>query len=136
MESGGFLGRLLGPLLEAVLPLIKIVVPLRLPLGLTAEVSAAEEGMHKNILGSRTTTLIISSDEMQNIMKIVEESLEDFGLLLKGASETIQNEAKEQKRGFLIILLGILRASFLRNILARKVITQEQDMVLREEKLL
>ena len=45
-------------------------------------------------------TLIISHDEMENIMKVV-KSLEDSGLLLKGVSETIQNEAKEQKGGYL-----------------------------------
>ena len=48
----------------------------------------------KKILGSETTTLVISSDEMEDIIKIV-KSLEDSGLLLKGVSETIQNEAKE-----------------------------------------
>ena len=54
--------------------------------------------MHKKILGSgNTTTLIISNDEMEDIIKIV-KSLEDSGLLLKGVSETVQNEAKEQKR--------------------------------------
>ena len=56
----------------------------------------------KKILGSDTTTLIISNDEMEDIIKIV-KLLEDSGLLLKGASETIQNEAKEQRRGFLSV---------------------------------
>ena len=46
------------------------------------------------MLGSGTTTLKISNEEMENIMKIV-KSPEDSGLLLKGVSETIQNEAKE-----------------------------------------
>ena len=54
---------------------------------------------------------------MGNIMKIV-KSLEDSGLLLKGVSETIQNEAKEQKRGFLSMLLGRLGVSLLGNMLA------------------
>ena len=53
------------------------------------------------------TMLIISNDEMGDILKIV-TSLEDFGLLLEGVSETIKNEAKEQKGGFLGILLGTL----------------------------
>ena len=55
----------------------------------------------KKILGSGNTTLIISNDEMKDIIKIV-KSLEDSGLLLKGVNETIQNEAKEQKEDFLV----------------------------------
>ena len=56
---------------------------------------------------------------MEDIMKIV-KSLKDSGLLLKGVSETIQNEAKEQKGGFLSMLLGKLGASLLGNMLASK----------------
>ena len=62
------------------------------------------------ILGSVTTTLIISNDEIEDITKIG-KSLEDSGLLLKGVSETIQNEAKEQNGRFLSMLLGTLGAS-------------------------
>ena len=102
IQSGGFLGRLLGPLLKTGLPLMKSVIkPLAIsvliPLGLTAAASAADAGMHKKILGSgnnNNTTLIISNDEMGDIFKIV-KSLEDSGILLKGVSETIQHEAKE-----------------------------------------
>ena len=65
--------------------------------------SAADDGIHKNILRSGTTTLIISNDEIEDIIKIV-KSLEDSGLLLKGVSETIQNEAKEQKGEFITML--------------------------------
>ena len=101
IQSGGFLGRLLGPLLKTGLPLIENVIkPLAksilIPLGLTAAASAADAGIHKKILGSGNTTLIISNDEMKGITKVV-KSLEDSGLLLKGVSETVQNEAKEQK---------------------------------------
>ena len=111
IQSGGFLGRLLGPLLKTGLPLIKNVIkPLAksvlIPLGLTAAASAADAGIHKKILGSghnNTTTLIISNDEMEDIIKIV-KSLEDSGLLLNGVSETIQNETKEHKGGFLSML--------------------------------
>ena len=53
---------------------------------------------------------------MENIIKIV-KSLEDSGLLLKRVSETVQNEAKEQKGGFRTMLLGILGAILLGNIL-------------------
>ena len=93
IQSGGFLSRLLGPLLKAGLPLMKNVIkPLAksvlIPLGLTATASAADAGIHKKILGSRTTTLTISNDEMEDIMKLV-KSLKDSGLLLKGVSETI-----------------------------------------------
>ena len=56
------------------------------------------------------TTIIISNKEMNNIMKIV-KSLEESSLLIKGVNETIKNEAKEQKEGFLRILLGTLGAS-------------------------
>ena len=74
----------------------------------------------KKIFGSETTTLIISNDEMEDINKIV-KSLENCGLLLNGVSETIQNEAKEQKGGFHSMLLGILGyIRLLGNILARK----------------
>ena len=60
---------------------------------------------------------------MEDFIKIV-KSLEDSGLLLKGVRETIQNEAKEQKGGFLSMLLGTLGASFLGNMLATKVINR------------
>ena len=66
----------------------------------------------------RMTTLIISNDEMNDILKIV-KSLENSGLLLKGVSETIQHEAKEQRGGFLSMLLGTLGASLLGDILSK-----------------
>ena len=108
-QSGGFLSRLLGPLLKTVLPLIKtVIIPLAksilIPLGLTAAASAADAGIHKKILGSghnNTTTLIISNNEMEGIIKI-DQALEDSGLLLKGVTETVQNEVKEKKGDFLV----------------------------------
>ena len=127
MQSGGFLGKLLGPLLRTGLPLMKSVIkPLAksvlVPLGLTAAASAADAGMHKKILGSgsdhNNTILIISNDEMDDIIKIV-KSLEDSGVLLKGVSETIKNEAKEKRGGFLSILLGALGPSLLGDILSK-----------------
>ena len=60
---------------------------------------------------------MISNDEIEEIIKIV-KSLKDSGLLLKGVTETVQNEVKEQKRGFLSMLLGTLGASLLGNLLA------------------
>ena len=65
---------------------------------------------------SGITALIISDEEMNDIMKIV-KSLEESGLLTKGVSKTIKNEAKEQKGGFLRMLLGSLGASLLGNLL-------------------
>ena len=65
------------------------------------------------------TTLIISNDEIEDIIKIV-KSLEDSGLLLKGVTETVQNEVKKQKGGFLSMLLCTLRASLLGNLLTGK----------------
>ena len=70
----------------------------------------------KKMLGSGTTTLIISDDEMNDIIKIV-KSLEDSGVILKGVSETIQHEVKEQRGGILSMLLGTLGASLLENLL-------------------
>ena len=67
----------------------------------------------KKIHGSRTTTLIISNKEMNDIMKIV-QALEDSNIVLK---EVTKNETKEQKGGFLSMLLGALGASLLENVL-------------------
>ena len=87
-----------------------------IPLGLTASASAAEAGIHKKILGTSSpsssalhnnTILIIWNDKMKNIVEIV-GSLEDSGLLPVGASETIQNEAKERRGGVNSMLLGKL----------------------------
>ena len=102
---------------SVIKPLAKSVL---IPLGLTAAAPAADAGMHKNILGSghNNTTLIISNDEMDDILKIV-KSLEDSGVLLKGVSETIQNEAKEQRGGFLSTLLGTLGDSLLGDVLSK-----------------
>ena len=125
IQSGGFLGRLLGPLLKTGLPLMNSVIkPLAksvlIPLGLTAVASAADAGTHKKILGSghNNTTLIISNDEMDDILKIV-KSLENSGVLLNGVSETIRHEAKEQRGGFLSMLLSTLGASLLGDVLSK-----------------
>ena len=94
-------------------PLPKSVL---IPLGSTAVASVADAGIHKKILGSANTTLIISNNEMEDIIKIV-KSFEDSGLFWKGVTETVQNEVKEQKGGFLRILLGSLGGSLLGNLL-------------------
>ena len=64
------------------------------------------------MFGSGFTTLIISNEEMNDVMKII-KSLEEFGLLIKAVSKTIKNEAKEEKGGFIGMLLGTLGASLL-----------------------
>ena len=81
IQSGGFLGTLLGPLLKAGLPLIKNVIkPLAksvlIPLGLTAAASAADAGIQKKILGSGTTNLVNPNEELDDLMKTV-QALED-----------------------------------------------------------
>ena len=108
MQSGEFLGRLLGPLLKNILTLIKNVIKalaesVLIPLGLTAAASAAYAGIHKKILGSghNNTTLIISNDKIGDINKIG-KYLEDSRLLLKGVTETVQNEVKNKKEDFLV----------------------------------
>ena len=125
IHSGRLLGRLLVPLLKTGLPLIKNVIkPLAktalIPLGLTAAASAADAGIHKKILGSghnhlSSTALMISNNEMKDTIKIA-TSLEDYGLFLKGVTETVKNEVKEQKGGFISMLLRTIGASLLGNI--------------------
>ena len=90
-----------------------------IPLGLTAAASKTDAAIHEKMFGFGATTLIISNVEMNYIMKIM-KSLEESGLLLKGLSETIKNEGKEQKGAFLGMLLGTLGASLLGNLLAGK----------------
>ena len=89
-------------------PLAKIVLIL---LGFTAAASITDAATQKKIYGSGITSLITSNEEMEDIMKIV-KSIEKSGLLIKGISETIRNEAKKQKSRFLRMLLGTLAASY------------------------
>ena len=107
IQLGGFPGRLLSPLLKPGLPLMKSVIqPLAksvlVPLGLTAAASAADARVHGEIIVSgHNATLIISNDEMKDILRIV-KSLQDSGLLLEGDSETIKMKQKNKKEGFLV----------------------------------
>ena len=102
IRSRGLRGRLLGPLIKIGLSLKNALTPLPkcvlVPLGLTAT-SAADAVIHKKILGSRTsgsvtTTLIVSNEEMRDIMQIA-KSLEPSDLSIKGITETTENETKE-----------------------------------------
>ena len=123
IQSGGFLGRLLDPLLKTWLPLMKNVIkPLTksvlISLALTAAASAADAGIHKKVLASgNMTTLIISNDKIHDKMV---KYLGDSGLLVKGTTETVQNEVEEKKKGFLSALLGTLGASLLGDLLISK----------------
>ena len=118
IQSEGFLGSLLSKLAG---PLMKVAVPLALnilaPLVITAAASAIDAGIKKKIYGSGTTTLIISNEEKKDIMKIV-QALEDSNILLKRVTKTI--ETKEQKEGFLYMLLGSVGAISLGNLLTGK----------------
>ena len=116
IQSGGFLGKLLsklaGPLMKVAMPLAKNVLA---PLGLTPAMSAIDGSIQETFHGSGATKLIIENEDM-NDMKII-KALENSGILLKGVSKTIENETKEQKGGFLSMLLGTLGASLLGNLL-------------------
>ena len=85
------------------------------PLGLTAATSPVDGSIQKKIHGSEVK-LIIEQEDMNDIMKII-KALENSDILLKGVSKAIKNETKEQKGGFLSMLLGILGASLLGNLL-------------------
>ena len=122
---------------SVITPLAKSVL---IPLGLTAAASAADAGIYKKLLGSgrrhsssstsHNTTLIISNKDMEDLIKIV-KSLEDSGLLLKGVTESVQNEVKEQNGGFLGMLLGTLGASLLGNLLTGKGIHRAGEGIVR-----
>ena len=111
IHSGGLLGSLLsklaGTLIKAAVPLAKNILA---PLGRTAATAAAaaiDAGIKKkNKHGFEATTLITSNEEMNDIMKI-DQALEGYNILLKGATRTIKNGTKEQKGVFLSMLLGI-----------------------------
>ena len=121
IQFGGSLGSLL--LSKLACPLMKVAVPLAKNilalLGITAAASTIDAGIQKKIHGSGTTTLIISNEEMNDVMKIF-QALKYSNILFKGVTKTIKNETKEQKGGFLSMLLGTLGASFLGNLLAGK----------------
>ena len=88
-------------------------------LGITVASSAIGVGIQKKIHGSGTTTLTVSNKEMNDIMKIV-QALENYNILLKGVTEIIKNETKEQHEGFLGILVVTLGSILLGNLLSGK----------------
>ena len=119
IQAGGFLSKLLsklaGPLLKVAMPLAKNALA---PLGLTAAISAIDGSIQKKMRDDGIK-LVIKQEDMNDIIKII-EALENSGILLKGVTKTIENETKEQKGGFLSMLLGTLGASSLGNLLSGK----------------
>ena len=116
IQSGGFLGKLLsklaGPLMKVAMPLAKNVLA---PFGLTAAMSAIDGSIQKKMRGEGVK-LDIEREDMNDIMEII-EALENSSILLKGVTKTIEIETKEQRGGFLTMLLGTLGASLLGNLL-------------------
>ena len=130
MQKCRFL-RFLAPLSKSGLPLLKSVIKPLGMLGLTAVASATDAAINKKNLGSGGhTTLIISNDDMQDLLKIV-KLLEDSGLLLDGITETVKNEVKEKKGSFLSMLLGTLGASLLGNVLAGRGVIRAGEGTIR-----
>ena len=120
MQKGGFL-KFSMSLLKSGFPSLKSVIKTLSLLGLTAAASAADAAENKKIVGSGNhTTLIISNNDMKDLSKIV-KSLEDSGILLHGITETVKNEVKDQKGGFLSMLLGTLGASLLGLLLTKNI---------------
>ena len=99
--------------MKVAMPLAKNVLA---PLGLTAAMSVVDGSIQKKIHSSGVK-LIIEPEDMNDIMKII-KALENSGILLKGVSKAIKDETKEQRAGFLSMLLGRLGASLLGNLLS------------------
>ena len=112
--------------MKVAMPLAKNVLA---PLGLTAAMSAIDGSMQKKIHGSGVN-LIIEEEDMQDIIKIIKK-LENSDILLKGVSKTIENKIKEQRGGFLSMLLGTLGASLLGDLLTGKGIMRAGDGIVR-----
>ena len=98
--------------MKVTMPLAKNVLA---PLGLTAAMSAIDGGIQKKMRGDGIK-LMIDNEDMNDIMKII-KALEKSGILLSGVGKTFENEVKEQKGGFLSMLLGTPGASLLGNLL-------------------
>ena len=117
IKEGRDLGRLLmGFLPKLIRPAISLGKNILAPLGLTVAMSATDAAIQKKMYGSGITTLIISNDDLDDLIKIV-TALEEHDILLKGTSKTIKNETKEQNIGFFSMLLGTSGASLLGNLL-------------------
>ena len=112
--------------MKVAMPLAKNVLA---PLGLTAAMSAINGGIQKKIRGDGIR-LIIEQEDMNDIIKII-EALENSGILLKGVTKTIENETKEQRGGYLSMLLATLGASLLGNLLSGKGLARAGEGIVR-----
>ena len=135
IHLGGFLGSLLRLLLKTGLPVIgNVLKPLArsvlVPLGLMALASATDAAIQKKIFGSATTTLAFSNEDLNDIRKIV-KCLKGSGLLIKGVSETVKKELKEQKGWVLGMLAATLGASLLGKMLAGKLVKTADEGTIR-----
>ena len=83
--------------------------------------------------GSETIVLVISNGEMGDIMRMV-KLIEKSGLLIKGISKAIKNKAKEQKGGFLQMLLGTLSAGTLGKSFAKKEVIRASQVLAKSSK--
>ena len=112
--------------MKVAMPLAKNVLA---PLGLTATMSAIDGSIQKKIHGSGVK-LIIEQEDINDIIKNI-EALENSGILLKGVTKTTENETKEQRGGFLSMLLGTLGASLLGNLLTGKGMMRAGEGIVR-----
>ena len=118
--------------MKVAMPLAKNVLA---PLGLTAAISAIDGSIQKKMRGEGIK-LVIGQEDMNDIIKIIEtlkiiEALENSEILLKGVTETIENETIEQRGGFLSMLLGTLGASLLGNLLSGKGLARAGEGIVR-----
>ena len=120
IKESGNLGRLLMNFLPKLIkPAISIGKNILAPLGLSAAISATDAAIQKKLYGSGNKTLIISNNDLNDLIKIA-TALEEHDILLKGTNKAIKNKIKKQEGGFLSMLLGTLGASFLGNLLTGK----------------
>ena len=120
IKEGGNLGRLLMNFLPKLIkPAVSIGKNNLAPLGLLVSMSATDAAIQKKMYGSGMVTLIISNNDLKNLIKII-TTLEEHDILLKETSKTTENETKEQRGGFSSMLLGTLGASLLGNLLTGK----------------
>ena len=113
---GSLLSKIASPLMKVAVPIAKHILALLVKSTAAVTIDA---GIQRKILGSGTTTLIISNEEMNGRMKIV-QAFEDSNILLKGITKSIENETKEQNGGILGMLLGTLGANLLGSMLIGK----------------
>ena len=117
IKEGGNLGKLLMSFLPKLIkPSISIGKNILVPLGLSAAMSATDAAIQKKMYGSGMTTLTISNDDLNDLIKIV-TALEEHVTLLRGTSNSIKNKTKKQEGGFLSMLRGTVGASLLGNLL-------------------